>query len=81
MAETVCGLRDGGCFQHFRGGSVYWSPGAGAWAVSGPIRDRWAASGWEFGPLGYPVRPQVCRDTGACYQDFQGGRLSATVLR
>ncbi|MGY1747096.1 hypothetical protein ACI781_16390 [Blastococcus sp. SYSU D00695] len=75
VTDTVCGLRGGGCFQHFQGGSVYWSPATGAWAVSGVVRDRWAAQGWENGPMGYPVRPLSC-GTG-CYQDFQGGRLSA----
>ncbi len=76
VTDTVCGLRDGGCFQHFRGGSVYWSPGTGAWAVSGVIRERWAGQGWENGSLGYPVAPQICVPTrSSCYQDFRAGRL------
>ncbi len=32
-SDTFCGLRDGGCGQHFRGGSIYWSPGSGAHVV------------------------------------------------
>jgi hypothetical protein len=51
------GTPDGrGRFNHFAGGaSVYWSPGTGAHAVYGAIRAAWAATGWENGPLGYPV--------------------------
>ncbi|MGY1747116.1 N-acetylmuramoyl-L-alanine amidase, partial [Blastococcus sp. SYSU D00695] len=43
VSDTVCGLRDGGCFQAFQGGAVYWSPSSGARVVSGAVRDRWAA--------------------------------------
>lgn len=46
-----------GRFNHFSrqdGGSIYWSPGTGAAAVLGAIRGKWAAMGWETGPLGYP---------------------------
>jgi hypothetical protein len=47
-----------GRFNHFQGGSIYWTPRTGPMMVRGPVRDRWAASGWERGPLGYPVRDQ-----------------------
>ncbi len=70
--------RDGGRFAHFRGGSVYWSPGTGARVVSGAVRDRWAASGWEGGALGYPVTDTTCGlARGGCYQHFQGGTVLA----
>ncbi|MFN2555276.1 MAG: PQQ-dependent sugar dehydrogenase [Nitriliruptorales bacterium] len=45
-----------GRFNHFsKAGSIYWTPGAGAHAIWGAIRDRWKATGWETGPLGYPT--------------------------
>ena len=47
-----------GRFQHFSrpgGGSVYWTERTGAHEIYGAIRGRWAALGWELGPLGYPV--------------------------
>ena len=45
-----------GRYNHFsKAGSVYWTPGTGAQAVGGAIRERWAALGWERGPLGYPT--------------------------
>ncbi|NEK87284.1 S8 family serine peptidase [Blastococcus saxobsidens] len=75
----TCGLRDGGCFNHYEGGSIYWSPSTGARSVQHSLRDRWASSGWENGSLGYPVSDTVCtlRD-GGCYQHFRGGSLYAT---
>ncbi len=70
----VCGLRGGGCLQHFQGGSIYWSPATNAQPVNGAIRGRWGQLGWENGYLGYPLAAPVCglRD-GGCRQDFQGG--------
>jgi uncharacterized protein with LGFP repeats len=44
-----------GRFNHFQGGSIYWTPNTGAWEVHGYIRDRWAALGWEKSCLGYPI--------------------------
>lgn len=53
------GTPDGvGRYNHFdagAGGSIYWTPATGAWSVHGAIRQRWAALGWERGPLGYPI--------------------------
>ena len=37
------------------GTSIYWSPKTGAHWVHGAIRTKWAALGWETGPLGYPT--------------------------
>jgi uncharacterized protein with LGFP repeats len=45
----------GGAANHFQGGSVHWSRGTGAHAVQGAIRDAWARTGWEMGPLGFPT--------------------------
>lgn len=70
----VCGLPEGGCFQHFAGGSIYWTPGGGAWAVRGAIRARWGAGGWELGQLGYPTSDEFCElRGGGCGQRFAGG--------
>ncbi|MGY1772212.1 hypothetical protein [Blastococcus sp. SYSU D00813] len=76
IGEEVCGLRDGGCAQHFQRGSVYWSPTTGAQVVLGAIRDRWAALGWEAGRLGYPLGNEVCGlPAGGCFQQFRGGSV------
>ncbi|MGR7023833.1 reprolysin-like metallopeptidase [Geodermatophilus sp. URMC 62] len=81
ITGEVCGLRNGGCYQHFQGGSVYWSLGTGAQPVWGAIRDRWAAQGWENGRLGYPVHNEVCElyTGGRCQrvtQRFQNGTIT-----
>jgi len=56
-----------GRFNHFEGGSIYWTPQVGAHEVHGAIRDRWASMGWERCPLGYPVTDE---------HDIPGGRAS-----
>ena len=74
--DEVCGLRDGGCFNHFEGGSVYSSTPGGVHAVNLVIRGKWETAGWEAGTLGYPVNEAICGLVGGgCLQDFQGGRV------
>jgi uncharacterized protein with LGFP repeats len=55
------GTPDGiGRFNHFsNSGSIYWTPGTGAWSVHGAIRSKWASLGWELGFLGYPVTDET----------------------
>ncbi|GAB7192207.1 hypothetical protein NUM3379_29160 [Kineococcus sp. NUM-3379] len=65
-----------GVYQLFEGGSIYWSPGTGAWEVHGAIRDHWGRLGWENGPLGFPV----VNETGAwggrgSYSAFETGTI------
>ncbi len=50
------GTPDGiGRYNHFVGGSIYWTPHTGPMMVRGRIRDVWASQGWENGSLKYPV--------------------------
>ncbi|HEX7462864.1 MAG TPA: hypothetical protein VF317_11895 [Dermatophilaceae bacterium] len=61
--------RDGlGRYNHFQGGSIYWTPSTGAHEVHGAIRDAWAGTGWETGLLGYPTSDET---------DIVGGRQSS----
>ncbi|MDK3255190.1 DUF3152 domain-containing protein [Blastococcus capsensis] len=57
------GTPDGqGRFNHFSrpgGASIYWTAATGAHEVYGAIRGRWAETGWELGPLGYPVTGEL----------------------
>ncbi len=54
-----------GRFNHFpnRPGtlqsSFYWTPSTGAHPVYGRIRVKWAALGWEAGPMGYPTTDEL----------------------
>ena len=75
-AKETCGLRNGGCYQLFTGGAIYWSPSTGAHIVRGGIASRWASSGGQNGFLGYPRATQVCgQRAGGCLQSFQGGTI------
>lgn len=76
-SDTVCGLRDGGCFRAYQAGIVMWSPSTGAQpSLTGPIRDAWAGSGYENSGLGYPTSGVICglKDSG-CFQNYQGGSI------
>lgn len=56
--ESTC--PDGiGRYNHFQGGSIYWSPATGAWEVHGAIRQHWASIGWEKSVLGYPLSDEL----------------------
>lgn len=74
--EEFCGLRNGGCGQHFQGGSIYWSPETGAKALRGLIRGKYKTLGWETSRLGYPTSNEICGlRNGGCVQRFQGGNI------
>jgi uncharacterized protein with LGFP repeats len=77
-AGERCGLRNGGCFQEFQGGAIYWSPASGAHPVSGALRTAWARQGWETGRLGYPVSAPTLSG-GAFRQTFQGGSIAISA--
>ena len=72
--NEMCGIRDGGCFQRFQGGTVYWSPKTGAHPVTGQFYDTWASLKWETGRLGYPTSP-VYAVSGGIAQRFEHGVL------
>jgi N-acetyl-anhydromuramyl-L-alanine amidase AmpD len=48
-----------GRFNHFQGGSIYWTPDTGAHEVRGNIRNKWEALGWETSVLGYPTTDET----------------------
>lgn len=77
--DEVRGIRDGGTWQGFQGGAIMFSPASGAAISSGPIRDKWAATGFESGRLGYPVTDVITglKDGGA-FQNYQGGAILLT---
>ncbi|MDQ4137236.1 MAG: hypothetical protein M3116_00105 [Actinomycetota bacterium] len=80
IANPVCGLTDGGCYQAFRGGQIHWSAKTGAHATDGGMLAAWKRVGMEAGKLGYPLMEPVCGlAQGGCYQDFQGGGIHWTA--
>ena len=60
-----------GRFNHFTGGSIYWTPATGAHEVYGAIRERWAAMGWERSVAGYPTTDETD------IPGVPGGRMNA----
>ncbi len=65
-----------GRVNHFQAGSIFWTAGTGAHEVRGAIRDRWAATGWESGPLGFPTTGQLTTPNGVGrVNHFQGGSI------
>lgn len=76
-SAQFCGLRNGGCFQNFEGGSVLWSPGTGAQLLtSAPVNSAWAKTGFENGTLGYPTTGLICGlRNGGCFQNFEKGSI------
>ncbi|WP_370935524.1 GH25 family lysozyme [Amycolatopsis sp. cg13] len=73
------GTPDGvGRYNHFtNSASVYWTSATGAQSIRGPIRDKWAALGWERG-LGYPTTDQGTTPDGiGRYNHFNGAQGSS----
>jgi hypothetical protein len=65
-----------GRYNHFERGSIYWTPQTDAREVLPDTKSVWARSGWEQGPMGYPVAfpgrmPGVFTD----FQDFERGTI------
>ncbi|TDL41783.1 hypothetical protein E2R57_00420 [Arthrobacter nitrophenolicus] len=76
VTDEIGGLKDGGVFQNYQGGAIIFSPATGANISMGPIREKWASTGFENGALGYPVSDVVggLRDGGA-FQNYQRGAI------
>lgn len=65
-----------GRYNHFQHGSIYWSPGSGAFEVHGAIRDKWSKLSWEQGFLGYPITDECTTpDKKGRYNHFQHGSI------
>ncbi|MGY1747625.1 LGFP repeat-containing protein, partial [Blastococcus sp. SYSU D00695] len=83
-ASSAAPLAGGGSYAHFEHGSIYSSPATGARVLTGAIRGRWAAAGWENSPLGYPTSDVAEAPGGGEYAHFQQGTVtwsSATGAR
>ena len=65
-----------GRYNHFQGGSIYWTPKTGAYEVHGAIQDKWKSLGWEKSFLGYPITDEITTpDKIGRYNHFQGGSI------
>ena len=68
-------LQDGGAFQKFENGRIYYKRGIGAWDISGKIYTKWYELGTEWGELGYPASGEQKDKNGVTYQQFENGRI------
>lgn len=65
-----------GRFAQFDKGFIYWSPDSGAHPIPNELFGKFAAFGWEAGPLGYPVTdPATVKNGDGWVQGFQGGAI------
>jgi uncharacterized protein with LGFP repeats len=65
-----------GRYNHFVGGSIYWTPQTHAHPVWGAVRDKWQSMGWETSKLGYPVGDELTNYDGqGKRQQFEGGTV------
>ena len=74
-SDETCDLRDGGCYQDFQNGKIYWSPTTGAHPVRGTILTAYLGAGGPTGTLGSPVGDPQCATADSCSQQFEHGRL------
>ncbi|MFC9766605.1 LGFP repeat-containing protein [Rhodococcus jostii] len=77
-----------GRYNHFQGGSIYWTSGTGAQQIPGQIFVIWANEGFENGAFGYPIAaptnpvdPTTAKSeepaNGTVVQRYQNGTIGA----
>lgn len=69
-------LVNGGAFQEFENGNIYWSPQTGANVIRyGAIFDTWGDNGFEQGEYGFPVADQAQIPAGGEEVEFENGTI------
>ncbi|MEV6214441.1 esterase [Nocardia sp. NPDC051833] len=66
---------NGGQYQDFTGGTIYWSSDSGAHIVWGDIRETWEEQGGANGQLGYPTSDETNTANGGKQSEFTGGTI------
>ncbi|WKW85486.1 lysin A [Rhodococcus phage Reynauld] len=61
--------------QGFQGGAIYRRYDSEGHTIWGQIRETWNRSGFENGPLGFPVTDEIRSSTGVVQQRFERGRI------
>jgi hypothetical protein len=71
---------NGGRFNDFERGAIYWRSGAGAIVVRSPILDAWSWAGRETGLFKWPTSdtPVAKNAQGELVQPFEGGKIACT---
>ncbi|WP_427018447.1 zinc-dependent metalloprotease family protein [Pseudarthrobacter sp. P1] len=74
--DEIAGLANGGVYQLYQGGAIYWSPASGSHAVTGGIGATWKVQGSQNGQLRYPTSDEAAGLVrGGYVQSFQGGAI------
>jgi len=72
---TLTSTNGDGKGQNFANGQAL-SSAAGTFFVPTGILSTYASNGWIRGSLGWPTANAVCESSGACTQQFQGGKVA-----
>ncbi|MFE7797049.1 N-acetylmuramoyl-L-alanine amidase [Nocardia sp. NPDC057440] len=70
-----------GRWAEFEHGYIYWSPATGAHPIPMSTFEKWAETGWERGPLGYPVTDHTELDSATGHGEVQGFHNGAIYRR
>ena len=74
LNDEIGVTKNNGRYNNFENGTVTWSSQTGARLLYGPVRDRWANTGREDGPLGVPLADeQSIANNAAHFADFENG--------
>ena len=74
--DSVRLAANGGAYQQFRNGKIYWHKNTGAWTVrNGDVEVLYAGNRFESGYLGYPKSDEVSIPGKGVYQVFEGGQV------
>ncbi|MGO4228100.1 CAP domain-containing protein [Arthrobacter sp. YAF34] len=66
---------NGGVYQSFEHGMIYWSAATGAHTVWGGIAAKWGTQGSEAGRMGYPTSDEIPAANGGASQSFEHGMI------
>lgn len=76
VTSAKCGIKNGGCWQTYENGRIYYSNSSNAQVLWGGILSAWQRNGYEHGRLGYPTSDEI-KDlsTGGVKQTFEHGTI------
>ena len=83
LGDSMSSIRqagNGGIYQSFQNGKIYWHRNTGAWTIrSGSVDNYYASNGYEGGYLGYPRSDERSIPGKGVYQTFEGGQIYWTA--
>lgn len=75
-SDEIPGLKNGGVWQAYQGGAIFYSPTTGTHPMTGAINAIWRIQGAENGALGYPTSGENGGlKNGGVWQGFEDGAI------